>query len=199
MGLSMAMGSKRRSDVPAFPAARVISEVGSFDDRREFSPEITERGKRPQEQVENDQPISEQARRAREIGRGRRAKAPWRIPWKGWKDIFWRVYASIGDNHLLAVAGGVAFYSLLAIFPAVAAFVSLYSLIADASTIDTHPSARLRRPAERPRPFLIQQLTKLEAKSNTKLGLGFLFGLGVALVERQRRDEGDHRRAERRV
>ena len=31
-------------------------------------------------------------------------------------------------------------YSLLAIFPAVAAFVSLYGLIADASTIDTHLS-----------------------------------------------------------
>jgi membrane protein len=85
-------------------------------------------------------PISEQVRRARETGRGRRAKTPWRIPWKGWKDILWRVYASINDNRLLAVAAGVAFYSLLAIFPALAAFVSLYSLIADASTIDAHLS-----------------------------------------------------------
>ena len=54
--------------------------------------------------------------------------APWHIPWRGWKDILWRVYASINDNRLLAVAAGVVFYSLLAIFPAVAAFVSLYGL-----------------------------------------------------------------------
>ena len=75
-----------------------------------------------------------------ESGRGRRALAPWQIPWQGWKDILWRVYASINDNRLLAVAAGVVFYSLLAIFPAIAAFVSLYGLIADASTIDAHLS-----------------------------------------------------------
>ena len=66
---------------------------------------------------------------------------PWQIPWAGWKDIFWRVYASVNDNRLLAVAAGVVFYSLLAIFPAIAAFVSLYGLIADASiAIDSHLS-----------------------------------------------------------
>ena len=88
--------------------------------------------KRPKEQVENDQPISAQLRRANEHGRGRHAVVPWEIPWAGWKDIFWRVYASVNDNRLLAVAAGVVFYSLLAIFPAIAAFVSLYGLIADA-------------------------------------------------------------------
>jgi Virulence factor BrkB len=96
--------------------------------------------KRPREQFENDQPISAQLSRAKEQGRGRRATAPWEIPWAGWKDIFWRVYESVNDNRLLAVAAGVVFYSLLAIFPAIAAFVSLYGLIADASTIDSHLS-----------------------------------------------------------
>ncbi|HEV7478875.1 MAG TPA: hypothetical protein VGO05_01140, partial [Roseiarcus sp.] len=51
--------------------------------------------KRPQEQVENDQPISAQMRRAKEPGRGRHAVVPWQIPWAGWKDILWRVYASV--------------------------------------------------------------------------------------------------------
>ena len=62
--------------------------------------------KRPREQVENDQPIAAQVHRAKEPGRGRRATAPWQIPWAGWKDILWRVYASFNDNRLLAVAGG---------------------------------------------------------------------------------------------
>ena len=57
--------------------------------------------KRPREQIENDQPASTQVRRAKEQGRGRRATAPWQIPWAGWKDIFWRVYDSVIDNACL--------------------------------------------------------------------------------------------------
>ena len=56
------------------------------------------------------------------------------IPWRGWKDILWRAYEKMNDNRLLAVAAGVVFYALLALFPAVTAFVSLYGLVADAST-----------------------------------------------------------------
>jgi membrane protein len=137
--------------------------------------------KRPREQVENDQPISAQVRRAQEQGRGRRARAPWQIPWAGWKDILWRVYASVNDNRLLAVAGGVAFYSLLAIFPAVAAFVSLYGLIADASTIDAHLSLAAGVFPAGGVELLHEQITRIAAKGDTNLGLGFITGLAVAL------------------
>ena len=137
--------------------------------------------KRPREQFENDQPISAQLRRAKESGRGRRAVAPWQIPWQGWKDILWRVYASINDNRLLAVAAGVVFYSLLAIFPAVAAFVSLYGLIADASTIDTHLSLASGIFPAGAVEILHEQITKVAAKSGAKLSLGFVTGLAVAL------------------
>jgi len=137
--------------------------------------------KRPREHFENDQPISAQLRRAEEPGRGRRATAPWRIPWRGWRDILWRVYASVNDNRLLAVAAGVVFYSLLAIFPAVAAFVSLYGLIADASTIDAHLSLAAGILPSGAVEILHEQITRLTAKSDTNLGLGFITGLAVAL------------------
>ena len=77
-----------------------------------------------------DEPRQVQHERAHEQGRGRRATAPWKIPWAGWKDILWRTYQQISDDRLLAVAAGVVFYGLLAIFPAVTAFVSLYGLFA---------------------------------------------------------------------
>jgi membrane protein len=137
--------------------------------------------KRSQEQIENDQPISAQLRRAKEPGRGRHAMAPWHIPWAGWRDIFWRVFASVNDNRLLAVAGGVVFFSLLAIFPAVAAFVSLYGLIADASTIDSHLSLAAGVLPSGAVDILHEQITRLTAKSDAKLGLGFITGLVVAL------------------
>jgi membrane protein len=158
----------------------------SADERSEASsplPSATpvDPDKRPKEQVENDQPISAQVRRAKERGRGRRATSPWQIPWVGWKDILWRVYASINDNRLLAVAGGVVFYSLLAIFPAIAAFVSLYGLIADASTIDSHLSMAAGVLPAGAVDILHEQIVRLTAKTDAKLGLGFITGLAVAL------------------
>ena len=76
--------------------------------------------------------------RAREKGRGRQAETPEQIPPRGWSDIFWRVFWSLGEDRILSTAGGVAFFTLLAVFPAIAAGVSLYGLFADASTIATH-------------------------------------------------------------
>jgi membrane protein len=137
--------------------------------------------KRPREQFENDQPVSAQMRRAKEEGRGRHAVAPWHIPWAGWKDILWRVYTSVNDNRLLAVAAGVVFFSLLAIFPAIAAFVSLYGLIADASTIDSHLSLASGVFPAGAVDILHEQITRLTAKGDTKLGLGFITGLAIAI------------------
>ena len=46
----------------------------------------------------SDEPYALQHVRAGEPGRGRHAKAPWQIPLKGWKDIFWRTYQQIGED-----------------------------------------------------------------------------------------------------
>ena len=63
--------------------------------------------------------------------RGREAARPADIPPPGWKDILTRAWRRIGaDNHSL-VAAGVAFYAMLAVFPALAAFVSIFGLVAD--------------------------------------------------------------------
>src|SRR4051794_24467930 len=61
-----------------------------------------------------------------EAERGRFARQPSEIPAAGWKDIFLRVYQNIGRDRIVLVAAGVTFYCVLALFPAIAAFVSLY-------------------------------------------------------------------------
>jgi membrane protein len=71
---------------------------------------------------------------------GRHADTPWQIPLRGWKDILWRTYEQIGEDRLLAVAAGVVFYGLLAVFPAITALVSLYGLFASPSAIGDHLS-----------------------------------------------------------
>ena len=166
----------RRPYRTAYPAPEETNEI-----RSDAPPAHADVDKRPQEQVENDQPISAQMRRAKEPGRGRHAVVPWEIPWAGWKDILWRVCASVNDNRLLAVAGGVVFFSLLAIFPAIAAFVSLYGLVADASTIDSHLSLAAGVFPAGAVDILHEQITRLTAKGDAKLGLGFITGLAVAL------------------
>src|SRR4051812_50166371 len=51
--------------------------------------------------------------------RGRRAAAPWQIPWKGWKDILIRTYEQVNKDRVLAVVAGGGFFWFLGVFPAV--------------------------------------------------------------------------------
>src|SRR5208337_5185248 len=111
--------------------------------------------------------------RAQERGRGRHAAAPWRIPWRGWRDILWRTYEKINDNRLMAVAAGVAFFSLLALFPAISAFVSLYGLFADARSIDAQVSAMSGVLPGGAVDLLHQELTRLAANKSS-LSAGFV-------------------------
>ncbi len=73
---------------------------------------------------------------ALEPGRGRAARWPWAIPPLGWKDVLWRMWRQAGRHRLGAVAGGVTFYLLLATFPALAAFVSIYGLFMDIKGVE---------------------------------------------------------------
>ena len=55
-----------------------------------------------------------------DISRGREAVTPSDIPPKGLKDVMWRVWISLTQDHVMLISGGVTFYILLALFPAVA-------------------------------------------------------------------------------
>jgi membrane protein len=64
-----------------------------------------------------------------ELERGRQAERPQDIPRAGWRDILWRTQAEITDDHVSLIAASIAFYGLLAIFPAIAAMVSIWGLL----------------------------------------------------------------------
>jgi membrane protein len=129
----------------------------------------------------SEEPQVVQRRRALEPGRGRHATSPWQIPFKGWADILWRTYERIGEDRLLAVAAGVVFYGLLALFPAITAMVSFYGLFTKASTINEHLSAVAGLLPEGGVSIVRDQIDRLAAKGDAKLGFGFAIGLGVAL------------------
>jgi membrane protein len=70
--------------------------------------------------------------------RGRSAENPADIPAKGWWDITWRVVRRLGSDNVTLVAGGVAMYILLSVFPGLTALVSLYGLFATPSDVVEH-------------------------------------------------------------
>jgi len=67
--------------------------------------------------------------------RGRGADTPQEIPAKGWKDIAKRTRKEVKADQVPLLAAGVAFYTLLALFPAIIAGVSIYGLVADPQTV----------------------------------------------------------------
>jgi len=77
---------------------------------------------------------------AAEPGRGRLARTPLEITVNGWQDVLWRTWHEIGRDRLMATAAGVTFFTLLAIFPATAAFVSLYGLFFDVDQVSAQLS-----------------------------------------------------------
>jgi membrane protein len=76
-----------------------------------------------------------------EHGRGRRAGSPGEIPAAGWKDIAWRTWSEFNDDRITTVAASVAFFGILALFPGMAAFVSLYGMYADVGVAQKHLEA----------------------------------------------------------
>lgn len=113
--------------------------------------------------------------------RGRQAASPSEIPAKGWKDILLRVYGNIGRHRVVALAAGTTYYSILAIFPALAALVAIYGLFSDPSSIAKHldrvsgfiPGGAVEVARE--------QLTRVSSHGNHTLGLTFVIGLAVSL------------------
>jgi membrane protein len=66
---------------------------------------------------------------------GRQADSPAEIPYAGWRDVLWRIYEALLRDRILLIAAGCTFYLLLALFPALTAFVSLYGYVADPTTV----------------------------------------------------------------
>ncbi|MDR6661923.1 YihY/virulence factor BrkB family protein [Tardiphaga sp. 37S4] len=114
-------------------------------------------------------------------GRGRHSSSPLQIPWTGWKDVLWRTYEQINEDRLLAIAAGVVFFGLLAVFPAITALVSCYGLFADASTISDNLQTLALMLPDGSFQIVQDQIARVLANGQAKLGLTFLFGLMLAL------------------
>ena len=113
--------------------------------------------------------------------RGRLANAPSEIPARGWKDVLYRVYQNITEHRIVALAAGMTFYTLLAIFPALAALVAIYGLFSDPARITGHLEQLQGLLPGGAIDIARDQLTRVSARGSQALGLTFGISLAISL------------------
>jgi membrane protein len=101
-----------------------------------------------------------------------------RLAWTEFAQLF---YSAIGQHRVVSIAAGVTFFVLLAIFPAIAALVSIYGIFSDPGTIGSHledlssflPGGAIE--------IIGDQLGRVASGGKTRLGATFLFTLALSV------------------
>jgi membrane protein len=96
-------------------------------------------------------------------------------------DFLRRLWTRIGDDRVVAVAAGLTFYTILAIFPAVTAVVSIYGLFADPMRIGAELQNLSTLLPGGAISVIDDQVKRIASQGESKLGFAFVVGLGVAL------------------
>lgn len=112
---------------------------------------------------------------------GAHAEKPTEIPRRGWVQVVKRAWKEAKSDQVPLLAAGVAFYSFLALFPAMIAAVMLYGLVRDPADVQRQVdelSATLPSDAAS---LLTTQLEALTTTSSSSLGLGLIISLVLAL------------------
>ena len=118
--------------------------------------------------------------RRKSDGRGRDAAHPSELGAAGWKDVLWRVWRQANEDRITLVAAGATFYLLLALFPTLAALVSIYGFMADPATVADQVD-RLRPLMPNGGLDLIRsQLEGLSRQAHDALSLGLIIALATA-------------------
>lgn len=110
----------------------------------------------------------------------------WQMSAHAWGYILFRAWINSGKKNLSLVAGGVAYYLLMALFPALAALVSAYCLLMNASDVTRRiQSLSGMLPASTVK-LIGDELDQLVSVSSKSLSLGVLVGIIIALWSAQR-------------
>jgi membrane protein len=114
-------------------------------------------------------------------GTGRSATTPSDIPARGWWQVAKRTLFQASEDRLLTEAAGITFYTLLALFPAIAALVSLYALVSDPATIQGHLEALGGVIPGGGMDIINEQVGRVAQTAEGTLGFGAVAGLLISL------------------
>ena len=126
-------------------------------------------------------PSQRQNLRSIQPNRGRKAESPQDIPFRGWKDIAYRLYIGFGKNRILLTAAGVTYFLLLALVPSLSLFVTTYSLLNNPVSVIDQLGILTGIVPDGGLDIIREQLVRLTTQDDRSLGLTLLVSLGVAL------------------
>ena len=112
---------------------------------------------------------------------GIHAEKPTEIPWAGWKQIVKRSWAENKADNMPIIAGGVAFFGFLSIFPALIAMLSLYGLVATPETVARQVEDLSAQLPDAAAEIIEEQLNAIVANSGRALTVGLLVSILAAL------------------
>ncbi len=112
---------------------------------------------------------------------GSDATHPGQIPFAGWKHVLRRVGAGFTQDRVMAEAAGVTFYALLALFPAMASFISIYGIITDTSHLGDQLANLQGIVPAGGIDIIKDQITALTTKSSKTLGFAAILGVLISL------------------
>lgn len=112
---------------------------------------------------------------------GATAETPWQIPRAGWRQILGRVFAELKADRVGLMAGGVAFYAMVAVVPTLVAAVTLWGLVSDPLRIrEAITSFQVALPPLVGE-FLTRQVQEVAEAPDTALGWVLITSVAFAL------------------
>ncbi len=98
-----------------------------------------------------------------------------------WWTLARRVKDDVAADNVSIIAGGAAFFGLLALFPALAAAVALYGLFTDPASVSAQLDLLAGIVPDAARMVLAEQLQRITSAADRSLGIGAVIALLLAL------------------
>jgi membrane protein len=112
---------------------------------------------------------------------GIHAEKPTQIPWRGWKQILKRAWAEHKADNMPIIAGGVAFFGFLSIFPALIALISIYGLVASPESVEQQVKDLSAQLPDSAANLIGEQLKSIVDNSGSALSIGLVVSILGAL------------------
>ena len=112
---------------------------------------------------------------------GREAERPSEIPPRGWFAVLRRAKAEVKEDNVPLLAAGVAFYAMLAIFPAIIAVVTVYGMVADPDQVKTQVGEFAKSLPAGADQLITEQLTNVVNAGQQSLSIGLALSLLAVL------------------
>lgn len=109
------------------------------------------------------------------------ATTPTEIPSGGWKQIALRTKDEVKEDRVGLMAAGVAFYAMLAIFPAIIAALTVWGLVAEPAEIEQTMESFSSQLPPGAGELVTSQVSRIAENSNSSLGWALVASLAAAL------------------